>query len=284
MRKITLAVMLASFAAFPAAAERGDRDRGERGRWSQSESTAPPRSEAPQRRSEPRATITREDFAVRNQGERGQYRGDRNVYRNDPVVVAPVVAAPVTVVPRAQARDRSADRGRPGGWSQNGSRQQGDERIERRPDNGTRLPDRGHGDARDTRNRDGQNWHRDDRGNQNWNRDRNASRDRDNRNWTRNWRNDNRYNWQDYRNRYHDRYRAGRYSNPFGYGYGYNRFNIGIYIDSRYFGRSYWLDDPWDYRLPPAPYGCRWVRYYDDVVLVDMRNGYVLDVIYDFFW
>jgi hypothetical protein len=26
------------------------------------------------------------------------------------------------------------------------------------------------------------------------------------------------------------------------------------------------------------------VRYYDDVLLIDVRNGYVVDVIHDFFW
>jgi len=50
------------------------------------------------------------------------------------------------------------------------------------------------------------------------------------------------------------------------------------------FGSSYWLDDPWSYRLPPAYGPYRWVRYYDDVILVDVRTGYVVDVIHDFFW
>jgi hypothetical protein len=28
----------------------------------------------------------------------------------------------------------------------------------------------------------------------------------------------------------------------------------------------------------------RWIRYYDDALLVDIRDGYVVDVIHDFFW
>ncbi len=36
--------------------------------------------------------------------------------------------------------------------------------------------------------------------------------------------------------------------------------------------------------LPPAYGSYRWVRYYDDVILVDLRSGYVVDVIHDFFW
>jgi Ni/Co efflux regulator RcnB len=44
------------------------------------------------------------------------------------------------------------------------------------------------------------------------------------------------------------------------------------------------LNDPWQYRLPPVHGPYRWVRYYDDVLLIDVRNGYVVDVINDFFW
>jgi hypothetical protein len=36
---------------------------------------------------------------------------------------------------------------------------------------------------------------------------------------------------------------------------------------------------------PAAAYpGTRWVRYYDDVLLVDVYTGEVVDVIHDFFW
>ncbi|WP_409574764.1 RcnB family protein [Sphingopyxis sp. PET50] len=30
--------------------------------------------------------------------------------------------------------------------------------------------------------------------------------------------------------------------------------------------------------------GYRWVRYYNDALLVDTYSGEVVDVIYDFFW
>jgi Ni/Co efflux regulator RcnB len=36
--------------------------------------------------------------------------------------------------------------------------------------------------------------------------------------------------------------------------------------------------------MPYAPPGYRWIRYYDDLVLVDTWDGRVADVIYDFFW
>jgi Nickel/cobalt transporter regulator len=104
------------------------------------------------------------------------------------------------------------------------------------------------------------------------------------RNWNRNWRGDNRYNWQSHRNQYRSYYNQPRYYNPYGNGYGYQRFSVGIYLNSLFFSSRYWINDPYEYRLPQAPYGYRWVRYYDDVILVDQRNGYVVDVIHNFFW
>ena len=38
------------------------------------------------------------------------------------------------------------------------------------------------------------------------------------------------------------------------------------------------------YRLPYAPPGYRWIRYYDDAMLIDTWDGTVVDVIRDFFW
>lgn len=101
--------------------------------------------------------------------------------------------------------------------------------------------------------------------------------------WDRQWRYDRRYDWQ--RHRYANRglYRPGRYYSPFS-NRGYNRFSIGIQIGSPYYSDRHWIRDPWQYRLPPAYAGTRWVRYYDDVLLVDRYSGQVLDVIYNFFW
>jgi hypothetical protein len=106
----------------------------------------------------------------------------------------------------------------------------------------------------------------------------------DQRRWDNNWRRDNRYDWYSYRSHYGDRYRLGRYYAPRGWNYGYTRFSVGIFLNSLLFSDSYWIDDPWSYRLPPAYGTLRWVRYYDDALLVDIRDGYVVDVIHDFFW
>ena len=48
--------------------------------------------------------------------------------------------------------------------------------------------------------------------------------------------------------------------------------------------QRYWINDPYQYRLPYAPEGTRWIRYYNDVLLVDTWSGEVVDVIHDFFW
>jgi hypothetical protein len=50
------------------------------------------------------------------------------------------------------------------------------------------------------------------------------------------------------------------------------------------FAPDYWINDPFYYRLPPAYGPYRWVRYYNDALLVDVRSGYVVDVIHDIFW
>lgn len=100
----------------------------------------------------------------------------------------------------------------------------------------------------------------------------------------RNWRQDRAFDWRGYRNDHREVFRAPRYVAPRGWGYGYRRFSIGIRIPNFFFGEQYWIDDPWSYRLPPAYGPYRWVRYYNDVLLIDLRTGEVIDEIPDFFW
>ena len=107
--------------------------------------------------------------------------------------------------------------------------------------------------------------------------------DRDHhRRWSTNWRNDHRYDWRSYRNHNRSHFTFGRYYDP--YGWGYRRLSIGYPLSHSYFGSNYWLNDPWSYRLPPAYGPYRWVRYYDDAVLVNIYTGEVVDVLYNFFW
>ncbi len=141
--------------------------------------------------------------------------------------------------------------------------------------------DRGDGSTADSW-RDG---HRDDSWrNDSWRNDRNRSsyRDHDQR-WDNNWRRENRYNWYSYRSHNRSLFSSGSYYSPYR-NYSYRRLSIGFFIDSLFYGNRYWINDPWQYRLPDAYGPYRWVRYYDDALLVDIYSGEVVDVINNFFW
>ena len=103
-----------------------------------------------------------------------------------------------------------------------------------------------------------------------------------NNHWRGDWRSDRRYDWRSHRRRYSSLFHFGFYRDPFGWGY--QPFSIGWRMWPSYYSRSYWLDDPWQYRLPYAPPGYRWIRYYDDAILVDTWDGRIVDVIRNFFW
>jgi Ni/Co efflux regulator RcnB len=101
--------------------------------------------------------------------------------------------------------------------------------------------------------------------------------------WSHNWRQDNRYDWRGWRDHNRDTFHVGRYYPPYR-DYAYNRLGIGFYVQPVFFGPDYWIADPWYYHLPPAYGPYHWVRYYNDVILVNTYTGQVADVIYDFFW
>lgn len=121
-----------------------------------------------------------------------------------------------------------------------------------------------------------------------WRRDGRNGYDRRNysgqhRRWDNGWRNDRRYDWSSYRNSHRHVYRLGHYNAPYR-GYYYRPLSIGFVLDSLFFSSRYWINDPWEYRLPAAYGPYRWVRYYDDALMVDIYSGEVVDVIRDFFW
>lgn len=189
---------------------------------------------------------------------------------------------------------------RQGNWQQGQRPAQPPRQVDRRPDRrddqrAERQNDR-RGDWRQTdRNRgyadrdrnwsnNNRNWNNNDRRWQNdrrndgWRGDRQAYRQ-----WDRRWRDNNRYNWQRYRNSNRVVFQVGTYYAPYR-NYSYRRVGIGGVLDSLFFGSQYWISDPWQYRLPEAYGPYRWVRYYDDALLVDTYSGQVVDVIHDFFW
>lgn len=211
---------------------------------------------------------------------------------------------PAPSTPQAQPRNSAT-------WQQREARRGGNDRDSTRTRNWQgnnrdwRNNDRPGADRdRDWRNNNDRTRDRDNRADnrgQNWNgqswrgndRDRGYNYQRrlqdrerwnDQRRWSNSWRNDRLYDWRSYRTQHRSIYRLPAYYAPYGWNRGYTRFSIGIFLNNILFDQSYWISDPYYYRLPPAYGWLRWVRYYDDALLVDIRDGYVVDVIHDFFW
>lgn len=83
-------------------------------------------------------------------------------------------------------------------------------------------------------------------------------------------------------------YNGRRSSYFFAPGYGYyrpdpryynHRWARGSYLPRSY--RNYYVQDPYFYDLRPAPYGYRWVYVDNDLVLVSVATGLILDVLLD---
>tara|TARA_R110002020_G_scaffold112746_6_gene259335 strand:+ start:1184 stop:1837 length:654 start_codon:yes stop_codon:yes gene_type:complete len=154
-----------------------------------------------------------------------------------------------------------------------------DWRADRRDDRHDRREDR-----RDWRadRRDDRHDRRQDR--RDWRHDRRDDR----RDWRQDRRDHNRYarhddrRWRGYQWRPEYRYRApARYVYPSGHRH--VRWTVGHRMPPAYYGRPYYVDYS-AYRLPPPPYGHRWVRSDRDVVLVALATGLVLDVLYDLYY
>jgi len=100
--------------------------------------------------------------------------------------------------------------------------------------------------------------------------------------WNSDWRRDHRHDWRNWRNRHRSLFRIGVYYDPFGWNY--RPYSVGWRLWPSYYSSRYQINDPWQYRLPYAPPGYRWIRYWDDAILVDTWSGQVVDVIHNFFW
>ncbi|PCD04767.1 hypothetical protein COC42_06790 [Sphingomonas spermidinifaciens] len=89
-----------------------------------------------------------------------------------------------------------------------------------------------------------------------------------------------RNDWRDWRGRNRALYARGNWRAPFRY----NQWRPGVRIAPVYYGQRYWINDPYRYRLPAVRANQRWIRHYDDVVLIDYRRGVVVDVIRGFYF
>ncbi len=285
MRKFLIPLLLAS-ALTPATAIAKDRDSGDRDRPHAERSERSNSSEKKAHRAERPAKVERAERPVR--AERSEHP-ERRVRAEPPVRIEHErrvrSVEPVQHVRRVERnRDSFAE-----GLRTVARREQAERNVERRRRSGDGfegLRERIVEDGDRTRDRDGRRWDGD-RDGRRWDGDRDGRRwdgDRDGRRhrWSGDWRRDHRYDWRSHRSRYSSLYRFGRYYDP--YRYGYRRFSIGFRLFPSYYSSNYWLDDPWQYRLPPAYGPYRWVRYYDDALLVNIYTVEVVDVIHSFFW
>lgn len=91
-----------------------------------------------------------------------------------------------------------------------------------------------------------------------------------------------REDWRDYRRSNRQVFNRPNYYGP--RGYRYRPVTIGFRFAPSYYGQRYWVSDYNRYRLPRPGYNRRWIRYGDDVVLINVRTGRVIQVYRDFFW
>lgn len=220
--------------------------------------------------------------------------------------------------PQTQAQPQGQSQGRQGGrrgdsnWQ---SRQPaGDQQAQQPPQNGGQHWNNGQGghqgqswQGQQNNNNQGQrhdrnNDRRDDR-NPGWNNNGSNNNNGWNNNgwnsngWNNNGWNNNGRDWRPDRNQQRPRFDRRHYGQNFhsqqryrGYAY---RPPSGFYIRSWGYGdllpRSWWsnqyrLNDWWSYGLPIPPIGYEYVRVGDDVLLVDMFSGRVVQMIRDVFW
>jgi Ni/Co efflux regulator RcnB len=85
-----------------------------------------------------------------------------------------------------------------------------------------------------------------------------------------------------YQGHSHATIRGGSYAYPSGYGY--RRWGSGMFMPALFLSSMYYFDGYAEYGFGVPPYGCRWVRYGPDIVLVDLRSGRILNVVYGVFY
>lgn len=283
--RILIAALLLTTAATPALAAPDNRDGRDSRRTELLERLAGARQERAERREERREQTVERVRSVRNEaaGDNGVLRQGQ---RSEDAGAARITRAERQPLSREQRQQRRADRVRPGaapdsvaGWRA-GERRRGDrpvlttgpapvvQRSVSQPP--VRVVPRGgiQGQVANSLQRSGVAAA--------------LANPEFARRWREDWRRDDRHDWRRYRDQNRSLFRFGYYHDP--YGYSYRRFGLGYQMVPSYYGSRYWLNDPWQYRLPYAGGSYRWVRYWDDAVLVDLRTGRVVDVIYDFFW
>jgi Ni/Co efflux regulator RcnB len=86
--------------------------------------------------------------------------------------------------------------------------------------------------------------------------------------------------WRDYRKSHRQVYARGNWKAPFRYRW----YNAGAQLRPEYYAPRYYIGDYGRYRLAAPRENLRWIRHYNDVLLVNIRTGRVIQVERDFFW
>ena len=90
-----------------------------------------------------------------------------------------------------------------------------------------------------------------------------------------------REDWRDYRRAHPKAFRTRAYAGPSGYRY--RPVTAGYQFQPQYYGNRYWVNNYANYRLPHPGRGLRYIRYGNDVLLVNTRTGRVVRVYNRFF-
>jgi hypothetical protein len=269
MRELSLFLLLAS-AAVPALAAPGDDDRGSRhNRDSKSEQaeTRSQRLESPSERAATRQQSEgRSDRAIERQQSRSERAEQRQLRVQRAEVSEPTRQDSVEPIPQRnlEQRRRATSAQSEGNDSARDLRPR-ERQIRTIPDTRPQVAQPSREERRVFADRNRRDY-----------------RDGKYKRWSNDWRDDRRYDWRDYRNRYRSIFRLRSYYDPFGWNY--RRWSTGSFLWPSYYSQSYWLNDPWHYRLPPAYGPYRWVRYWDDALMVNIYTGQVVDVLHNFFW
>lgn len=88
--------------------------------------------------------------------------------------------------------------------------------------------------------------------------------------------------WEAHRDWHGERFHDYGYYRPHGDHYGHV-WHRGERLWPAYYAPAYVVRDYSAYRLRAPPYGCRWVRVDNNVVLAAVATGVVLDIVYNVF-
>jgi len=91
-----------------------------------------------------------------------------------------------------------------------------------------------------------------------------------------------REDWMDYRKAHPEAFKIGAYVGPDGYVY--EPRAVGYVFAPDYLTEKYWLNDYATYHLGAPPAGQRYIRYGNDVALIDIATGKVISVYSPFFY